>query len=110
VGEQALKEELLDAVSRLAGAEHYGEELRESAEEKAERLIAEELDRKGWKEADLEWRAKGDAFKGRLARKLREQTTVTVAWIARRLHMGTRGHATHLLYWQERSKAKQSQI
>ena len=42
----------------------------------------------------------------RLAPELREKTTVTVAWIARRLHMGTRGHLTHLLYWQGRKKGK----
>lgn len=29
---------------------------------------------------------------------------MTVAWIARRLSMGTRGHVTHLLYWQGRRK------
>ena len=62
--------------------------------------------RKGWAEEDLVGRRKGDAFKVRLARELREKTTVTVAWIARRLHMGTRGHLTHLLYWQGRKKGK----
>jgi hypothetical protein len=37
-----------------------------------------------------------------LAPELSEKTTVTVAWIATRLHMGTRGHLTHLLYGQRR--------
>jgi hypothetical protein len=54
----------------------------------------------------LELRPKGDPFKVRLARRLREQTTVTVAWIAGRLRMGTRGHVTHLLYWHERQRPK----
>ena len=53
--------------------------------------------RKGWAEEDLVGRRKGDAFKVWLAPELSEKTTVTVAWIATRLHMGTRGHLTHLL-------------
>ena len=110
MGDQALKEELLKAVSSVAGAEHYGAELRESAEEKAERLIAGELARKGWQERDLAWRPKGDAFKVGLAAQLRAQTTMTVAWIAQRLHMGTRGHLTHLLYWRKRTKHAGTQL
>lgn len=106
VGDKALRKELLAAVSKQAGAEHYGEELRESAEEKAEGLIASALRRKKWREVDLERRAKGHSFKVALARRLREETTMTVAWIAQRLSMGTRGHVTHLLYWQGRGKPK----
>lgn len=41
-------------VEKEKGSEHYREEPRESAEEKAERVIAKELGRKGRKEADLE--------------------------------------------------------
>ncbi len=104
LGDRALREELLESVSTLAGNQHYGEELRESAEQRARWLIVAALTRRGWTERDLELRPKGDPFKIRLAQKLREQTTVTVAWIARRLHMGTRGHVTHLLYWQGRTK------
>jgi hypothetical protein len=37
-------------------------------------------------------------FKLKLARQLRVETTITTAWIARRLSMGTRGHLTRLLY------------
>ena len=62
--------------------------------------------RKGWAEEELVGRRKGDAFKVRLARELREKTTVTLAWIARRLYMGTRGHLPHLLYGQGRKKGK----
>jgi hypothetical protein len=35
---------------------------------------------------------------------LREETTMTMAWIAHRLNMGTKTHLAHLLYWQPRSK------
>jgi hypothetical protein len=61
---------------------------------------------RGQRGRELELRPKGDPFKVRLARRLREQTTVTVAWIAGRLRMGTRGHVTHLLYWHERKRPK----
>jgi hypothetical protein len=106
VGDMALREELLAAVSTQARAEHYGEELRESAEEKAERLVASELRRRKWRAADLERQPKGHAFKVELAQRLRAETTVTVEWIARRLRMGTRGYLTHLLYWRGRRKPK----
>src|SRR5262249_50385206 len=45
----------------------------------------------GWTQLDLKARGKGAEFKVQLALKLRAETTVTVAWIAERLHMGTRG-------------------
>ena len=104
VGGKAMREELLAAVSTQAGGEHYGEELRESAAAKAQRLITRELARQKWKEADLKKRPKGHTFKVALAQRLRAETTMTVDWIARRLSMGTRGHVTHLLYWQSRRK------
>jgi len=48
------------------GEWHYGEELQESAQERAERLIRAGLKRKGWTEKDLQERRKGDEFKVRL--------------------------------------------
>ena len=45
-GDKTLKEELLAAVNAQAGPWHYGEELREWAEAKAERIVAEELKRR----------------------------------------------------------------
>ena len=46
---------------------------------------------------DPKARRKGDAFKVRTAAKLRALTTVTAACIAKRLHMGTRGHLSTCL-------------
>jgi hypothetical protein len=48
-------------------------------------------------------RRKGDPTKVTLARRLRRDTTMTLAWIATRLQMGTAGHLSHLLYWQRRA-------
>jgi REP element-mobilizing transposase RayT len=103
-GERSLKEELLAAVSAQAGGWHYGEELRESAEAKAERIVAEELKRRKWDASALGQRRKGDPGKVALARRLREETTMTLAWIAQRLNMGTKTHLAHLLYWERREK------
>jgi len=59
------------------------------------------LKRMGWSEADLKGRRKGEPRKVDLARKLRSQTTLPLAWIAERLSLGTRGHRAWLL--QQRS-------
>jgi hypothetical protein len=48
-------------------------------------------------------RRKGDSVKVALAQRLRRETTVTLAWIAARLQMGTKTHA-HLLYWSRRGE------
>jgi len=39
-----------------------------------------------------------------IAERLRRETTVTLAWIADRLRMGTRTHLAHLLYWRRRNE------
>ena len=109
MGDKQFREELLAQIAERRGESHYGEELQESAEERAEGLIRAALKRTGWTEKDLQLRRKGDAFKVRLAEKLRAQTTVTLRWIATRLCIGTRGHLTHLLYWRNRKKSPKQQ-
>jgi hypothetical protein len=99
-GDRMLKRELLAQVNAQAGQWHYGEELRESAEVKAERIVAEELKRRKWDAGTLVARRKGDPAKVAIARRLRAETTMTLAWIAERLQMGTRTHLAHLFYWQ----------
>jgi hypothetical protein len=96
--EEKFREELLTQMSARMGAEHYGEERAETAEALAELIIAEELKRARWQEADLKTRPKGDSVKGALAARLRAETTMTVRWIAERLAMGTRDYPNHLLY------------
>ena len=98
LGEEKFREELLTQMSERMGAEHYGEELAETAEALAELIIAEELKRGRWQEAELKTRPKGDSVKVALAERLRAETTMTVGWIAERLAMGTRGYVNHLLY------------
>ena len=49
--------------------------------------MRKELKRLGWTKAKLKRRGKGDASKVTLAQRLREETTVSVRWIAESLHM-----------------------
>ena len=88
---------LQECCEQQKGKWHYGEELRESAEAKAERLVGEALRVDGVAEDELKTWRKGHPYKMNLARRLRAGTTVSVGWVAERLHMGTRGHLAHLL-------------
>jgi REP element-mobilizing transposase RayT len=97
LGDEKLKQELLAQVSEKAGKSHYGEELRESAEAKAERIVAEELRRLGWKEDELKRQRKGHRRKVQMARRLRAETTMSLKWIAERLAMGSASMVTHCL-------------
>jgi hypothetical protein len=62
---------------------------RASAEAKPERIIAEELRRQGWQEADLLARRKNDAIKQEIAARLRRVTTLSTKAIAARVHLGS---------------------
>jgi hypothetical protein len=104
LGSEAFRKELLAQMTQKRGAEHFGEEIRESAQDKALRIIDEELRRRRWKQGDLEQRRKGDAQKLKIALRLRRETTMTLAWIAERLRMGTKTHLSHLIYWHGRTK------
>jgi putative transposase len=97
-GEKTFRRELLDQMTGQIGAEHYGAERLETAESKAERIIAEELKRRKWGEAELAKRAKGDPAKVAIAGRLRAETTVTVAWLAERLNMGAVSYLNNRLY------------
>lgn len=103
LGGEEFRRELLEQVNQLAGPRDAGEEVRQAAEAKAEGIVQAELKRLGWEEKELEERRKGDPAKVRVAARLRRETTMTLAWIAERLRMGTPGHLAHLLYWRGRN-------
>ena len=91
LGEKTFRKELLAQMKERMGAEHYGAERQETAEARAEEIIAAELKRRGWREEDLGRRAKGGAVKVALAARLRAETVMTVKWVAERLRMGAPG-------------------
>jgi len=106
LGDQTFRRELLDRMEGRVGEHHYGEERRESAEHKAERLVKEGLKKARWNEAELATRPKSDPVKIRLAARLREETTMTLKWIAARLQMGAWTHLNKRLYEHRTRGAK----
>jgi hypothetical protein len=96
LGGDAFRKELLEQAHARAGENHHAQTRRESAEEKARRIMQEELDKLGWTARDLAARSKGDVRKVRLARRLRTETGVTWKWISEQLHMGTWTYAASL--------------
>jgi hypothetical protein len=58
-----------------------GPEWPETAERKAQHLLCDELQKRGWDLEGLKKRRKGDPDKIQIARRLRSQTTLTLAWI-----------------------------
>ena len=87
-GPKGFREEMLELIGQKQGKQHYGEELKESDEHKAQRLLGEMLQKAGWRESELRRRPKGDVRKARMAARLRAETTMTWPWIAQRLAMG----------------------
>jgi putative transposase len=90
LGAAEAKERLLEQMARGAPTAHRGEVRRETDLRKAERLVAEELKSRGWTEGDLARRRKSDPAKVVMAVRLRQETVMTLEWIARRLQMGCR--------------------
>jgi hypothetical protein len=79
------------------GEHHSGELRRQTAEAKAERIVAGELGRLGWQEQELSARRKSDPAKLALAARLRE-TTLSLRAIAARVHLGTSKSANARLH------------
>jgi len=88
LGEMPLRARLLEMIARGQTPSHAGEEVQESEAARAERLVQAELGKRGWTEEELVARKKTDPEKGRLAVRLRLETTMGWQWIATRLHMG----------------------
>jgi REP element-mobilizing transposase RayT len=97
LGDEAFRRELLAQMEPRLGRHHGGPERQETAVSRAERLLAEELARRGWTAEQLAGRRKGDPDKVSIARRLRSETTMTLDWIAARLKMGAAGYAAHCL-------------
>ena len=97
VGSEQFRQELLQQMTVLPAHHYGGPEWRETAEKKAQRILAEELCQRGWEAAKLERRPKGDRDKLQIARRLRAQTTMTLAWIAQNLRTGAPGSLANCL-------------
>lgn len=89
LGSEGFRAKLLEGMEEKLGEHHSGQLRQESAEAKAERIIAEELKRLKWRERELQDYPKTHREKVRMALRLRRETTLTMRQIARRLHMGS---------------------
>jgi REP element-mobilizing transposase RayT len=103
-GDEQFRRELLQQMGERMGRYHYGPEVQESAQQLAERILAEELGRRKWTDQHLAMERKGHPTKIAIAQRLRAETTMTLEWIAQRLQMGTKTHLAHLLYWEKQEK------
>ncbi len=100
LGGEAFRREMLEQMEGKLGDNHPGQLRRESSEAKAQRIIAQELDRLGWSQGDLALRRKSDPVKLALAARLRKETTLSIKEIATRLHLGkAKGAKTNLHKW-----------
>lgn len=94
LGGEGFRRALLLRMEGQLGEHHAGELHRASAQAKAERIIAQELGRQGWQEADLVARRRNDPAKLELAARLRRETTLTIKAIAARVQLGSSKAAT----------------
>ena len=78
--------------------------------QKAERVVKEEMERLGWDEDALRGRRKGHRAKVRLARRLRQETTMSLKWIAERLQMGSWTYVSNLLNEQPQTAPQGQEV
>jgi putative transposase len=97
LGSEQFRQELLAAAVERAGPNHYGADRHETGVQKAERIVREELERLSWSEKELRGRPKGHAGKVVIARRLRQETVMSLKWIPQRLEMGTWTYVSNLL-------------
>lgn len=99
LGSEEFHQELLEAMKRGDHSEYIaGDEIKQTEEHKAVRILREECARLQWTEGHLQSTPKGDRHKIRIAQRLRAETTMTLKWIAAHLHMGTWTHVANRIY------------
>ena len=98
LGSQEFRQELLEAMEQRSSEYIAGDEIKESEEQKAERIIRGQMRLLGWTSRDLANTLKGDPCKVKMAKLVRQQTTMTLKWIATRLQMGTWTHVANRIY------------
>jgi hypothetical protein len=80
--------------------------LRQSDTVHAQSVVQAELRRRGWTEEELKRRRKGDAEKVAIAWRLRQETTMTLKWLAQRLKMGAWTHVSNCLAAKRKADEK----
>src|ERR1035438_9446667 len=85
----------------------------ETAEQKGNRVIAEELAHLGWQESNLASRRQAHPDKLAIALRLRNETTLSIKWIVARVRIGSsKGGKSVLQRWmhsQDKTAAVRSE-
>jgi hypothetical protein len=97
IGSEQFRQELLLQMTTVQGSRFAGPEWKETAEQKAQRILAEELGRRGWDARHLAQLRKADPEKLKIAARLRAETTVTFQWITQHLSMGVPAYVSDCL-------------
>lgn len=98
LGSDDFRQKMVELAGARLGESHAGVLRRETAEQRANRIIAEELKRLGLNESQLELRPNADPDRVAIAIRVREETTMSMKWIAARLHVGTAKGARMVLH------------
>jgi hypothetical protein len=102
LGSEEFRRQMLERMSGQLGDHHAGDLRQQNGEHRAERIIAEELERLGWTETELLSQRKNAPGKLEMAARLRRETTLPVKWIAARVHLGTsKGANRNLHHWMK---------
>lgn len=102
-GSQAFGEKLLALVAKASlsapkGRSYRGASAQKAHDEKtAEQIVREGLIEAGLREDELEALPGSDGRKAQIARAVRTQTTVSMGWIAKRLHMRSAANVSQIL-------------
>jgi hypothetical protein len=96
-GAQEFREELLAQARGRIGPNHFGQERRELAEDRATRLVGERLAELRMTPAQLQSLPASAGVKVELARQLRRETTMSLKWIAQQLGIGSWKYLSNLL-------------
>jgi len=82
LGSQEFRQKMLELMVGKLGENHSGQLHRETAEQRANRIIAEELAPQSWQESEWATRRRSDPGKLAIAARLRSETTLPIKWIA----------------------------
>ena len=105
LGSPEFRERMLEQLEQRAGENPNAEVRRESAAAKAERIVAQELARLGWKEEELVRQRKNAPEKLAIAARLRKETILPLKSIAARVGLGTsKGANRNLHAWMQQTE------
>jgi REP element-mobilizing transposase RayT len=105
LGSDAFRKELVRVMEGKLKGHHMAEVRRESARDKAGRILSGELKRRGLKLSDLACRRKSDPEKLAIAARVRKETTLSIKEIAMLLSLGTYNTASvNLHQWMKQHK------